>query len=305
MRVVFMGTPDIAATCLEKVLADGFEVVGVYTQPDRPKGRGMKLVASPVKELALAHGIPVFQPENFRDAQTIETLALLKPDVCAVVAYGRILPQAVLDIPTRGCINVHASVLPRYRGSAPYQWAVLDGCEETGVSVQFMSRGVDEGDVIDLATTKIGENETAGELLDRLAVLGADVLTRTLAKFAVGEVTAVPQDPEKVSFAPMLDKSMCPIDWTKSAREIHNKVRGLHPWPIATAEIAGTKFKIHQTVLTDETTQKSAGTPLSLTKGGLRVACGDGSVIEIRILQADGGKRMPAPDYFRGHPLAF
>lgn len=305
MRVVFMGTPDIAATCLEKVLADGFEVVGVYTQPNRPKGRGMKLVASPVKELALAHGIPVFQPENFRDAQTIETLALLKPDVCAVVAYGRILPQAVLDIPTRGCINVHASVLPRYRGSAPYQWAVLDGCEETGVSVQFMSRGVDEGDVIDLATTKIGENETAGELLDRLAVLGADVLTRTLAKFAVGEVTAVPQDPEKVSFAPMLDKSMCPIDWTKSAREIHNKVRGLHPWPIATAEIAGTKFKIHQTVLTDETTQKSAGTPLSLTKGGLRVACGDGSVIEIRILQADGGKRMPAPDYFRGHPLAF
>lgn len=220
MRVVFMGTPDIAATCLEKVLADGFEVVGVYTQPDRPKGRGMKLVASPVKELALAHGIPVFQPENFRDAQTIETLASLKPDVCAVVAYGRILPQAVLDIPTRGCINVHASVLPRYRGSAPYQWAVLDGCEETGVSVQFMSRGVDEGDVIDLATTKIGENETAGELLDRLAVLGADVLTRTLAKFAVGEVTAVPQDPEKVSFAPMLDKSMCPIDWTKSAREI-------------------------------------------------------------------------------------
>lgn len=305
MRVVFMGTPDIAATCLEKVLADGFEVVGVYTQPNRPKGRGMKLVASPVKELALAHGIPVFQPENFRDAQTIETLASLKPDVCAVVAYGRILPQAVLDIPTRGCINVHASVLPRYRGSAPYQWAVLDGCEETGVSVQFMSRGVDEGDVIDLATTKIGENETAGELLDRLAVLGADVLTRTLAKFAVGEVTAVPQDPEKVSFAPMLDKSMCPIDWTKSAREIHNKVRGLHPWPIATAEIAGTKFKIHQTVLTDETTQKSAGTPLSLTKGGLRVACGDGSVIEIRILQADGGKRMPAPDYFRGHPLAF
>ncbi len=303
MRVVFMGTPDIAATCLEKILADGFDVVGVYTQPDRPKGRGMKLVASPVKELALAHSIPVFQPENFRDPQSVAALAALKPDVCAVVAYGRILPQSVLDIPTRGCINVHASVLPRYRGSAPYQWAVLDGCEETGVSVQFMSRGVDEGDVIDLATTKIGENETAGELLDRLAVLGADVLSRTLAKFVAGEVIGVPQDHSAATFAPMLDKSMCPIDWTKSAREIHNKVRGLHPWPIATAEIAGTKFKLHQTVLTDETTQKAAGTPLCLTKHGLRVACGDGSVIEIRVLQADGGKRMPAPDYFRGHPL--
>lgn len=298
-----MGTPDIAATCLNKILSDGFEVVGVYTQPDRPKGRGMKLMPSPVKTLALEKNIPVFQPENFRDNETVEELRALKPDVCAVVAYGRILPQSVLDVPTLACINVHASVLPSYRGSAPYQWAVLDGCEQTGVSVQFMSRGVDEGDVIDVAMTPIGENETAGELLDRLAVLGADVLSRTLAKFASGTVTRTAQDSEKATFAPMLDKSMCPIDWEASAQQIHNKVRGLNPWPVATAQIAGTKFKIYQTVLTRETTREAPGTPLCLTKTGLLVACGDNRVIEIRILQAEGGKRMAAPDYFRGHPI--
>ena len=303
MRVVFMGTPDIAATCLKQILADGFEVVGVYTQPDRPKGRGMKMVASPVKEVALEAGIPVFQPENFREEESIEQLRALKPDVCAVVAYGRILPQKVLDIPAKGCVNIHASVLPQYRGSAPYQWAVLDGCTETGVTAQFMSRGVDEGDVIDVAKTAIGPNETAGELLDRLAVLGAGLLSRTLTKFAQGTVTAVPQDPAGVSFAPMLDKSMCPIDWTKTAQQVHNHVRGLNPWPTATAVIQGKLFKIHEMVLTDEITDSAPGTILGLTKKGLRMACGDGGVIEIRVLQAEGGKRMAAPDYFRGHPL--
>lgn len=303
MRVVFMGTPEIAATCLKKILSDGFEVVGVYTQPDRPKGRHMKLVASAVKEVALAHGIPVFQPENFREEESVEQLRALKPDVCAVVAYGRILPQKVLDIPTLGCINIHASILPQYRGSAPYQWAVLDGLEETGVSAQFMSRGVDEGDVIDVAKTPIGENETAGELLDRLALLGAELLSSTLHRLEQGTVCAVAQDHSKATFAPMLDKSMCPIHWTRTARQIHNQVRGLNPWPVATAEIDGKIFKIHQTVVLDETTSKEPGTPVALSKTGLKMACGDGKVIEIRILQAEGGKRMAAPDYFRGHPL--
>ena len=300
MRVVFMGTPDIAATCLKKILADGFEVVGVYTQPDRPKGRGMKMVASPVKEVALAHDLPVFQPENFREEETVEQLRALQPDVCAVVAYGRILPQKVLDVPTLACINIHASVLPQYRGSAPYQWAVLDGLTETGVSAQFMSRGVDEGDVIDVAKTPIGENETAGELLDRLAVLGADLLSSTLTKFANGTVTATPQNGAEATFAPMLDKAMCPIDWTKTARQVHNQVRGLHPWPVATMELKGQKFKVHATRIVEGSGQP--GEILGLTKTGLRIACGEGAV-EVISLQAEGGKRMAAPDYFRGHPL--
>jgi len=300
LRVVFMGTPDIAATCLNRILADGYEVVGVYTQPDRPKGRGMKMISSPVKEVALAAGIPVFQPENFREEETVEALKALHPDVCAVVAYGRILPQAVLDVPTKGCINIHASLLPQYRGSAPYQWAVLDGQPETGVTAQYMARKMDAGDVIDAAKTPIGENETAGELLDRLAVLGAELLSKTLGRLQEGEVPATPQNESEVTFAPMLDKTMCPIDFTKTARQVHNHVRGLHPWPVATMELQGKVFKVHTTAVVDG--EGVPGQILGLTKTGLRVACGEGAV-EIRSLQAEGGKRMSAPDYFRGHPL--
>ena len=303
MRIVFMGTPDIAATCLKKLISDGFDIVGVYTQPDRPKGRGMKMVYSDVKQVALEHDLPVFQPENFREEETVEQLRALKPDVCAVVAYGRILPQKVLDIPAKGCINIHASVLPQYRGSAPYQWAVLDGLTETGVTAQFMALEMDAGDIIDVAKTPIGENETAGEVLDKLALLGADLLSDVLRRVDAGNVTCTPQDPAGISFAPMLDKAMCPIDWSKSAQQVHNHVRGLHPWPVATAEIAGTFFKIHQTVVVSETTEKLPGTPILLTKTGLQVACGNATVIEIRQLQAQGGKRMAAPDYFRGHPI--
>ena len=300
MRIVFMGTPDIAATCLNKLIEDGFDVVAAYTQPDRPKGRGMKMVFSPVKELALAHDIPVFQPENFREEEAVEQLRQLKPDVCAVVAYGRILPQKVLDIPAKGCVNIHASILPQYRGSAPYQWAVLDGLAETGVTAQHMALKMDAGDVIDVAKTPIGPDETAGELLDRLAVLGADLLSRTMRRFEAGDVAGMPQNEADVTFAPMLDKSMCPIDWTKTAQQVHNHVRGLHPWPVATAELGGTKFKIHATAIVDG--HGEPGKILGLTKTGLVVACGEGAV-EIRSLQAEGGKRMAAPDYFRGHPL--
>ena len=295
-----MGTPDIAATCLKKILADGFDVVGVYTQPDRPKGRGMKMVASPVKELALANDIPVFQPENFRSDEDVQALRDLKPDVCAVVAYGRILPQRVLDIPSKGCVNIHASLLPQYRGSAPYQWAVVDGLKETGVTAQHMVLQMDAGDVIDVAKTPIGENETAGELLDRLAVLGADLLSRTLRSFEKGEVSRTPQNEADVSFAPMLDKSMCPIDWNRPAQQVHNQVRGLHPWPVATMELKGQKFKVHAAAVVDG--KGEPGEILGLTKTGLVIACGEGAV-EIRSLQAEGGKRMAAPDYFRGHPL--
>ena len=300
MRVVFMGTPDIAATCLKQVIADGFDVVGVYTQPDRPKGRGMKLVASPVKEVALANNIPVFQPENFREEETVQQLRDLKPDICAVVAYGRILPQKVLDVPTFGCINIHASVLPRYRGSAPYQWAVLDGLRETGVTAMYLCREMDAGDIIDVSKTPIGENETAGELLDRLAVLGANLLSKTLTRFTAGKVEATPQEASQVSYAPMLDKSMCPIDWSKTAQQVHDHVRGLHPWPVALMELKGETFKVHATRIVEGSGKP--GEILGLTKTGLKIACGEGAV-EVISLQAPGGKRMAAPDYFRGHPL--
>ena len=296
-----MGTPDIAATCLKRILADGFEVVGVYTQPDRPKGRGMKMVYSPVKEVALAAGIPVFQPENFREEETVQQLRDLSPDICAVVAYGRILPQKVLDIPTCGCVNIHASLLPQYRGSAPYQWAVLDGLTETGVTAQHMVWEMDAGDIIDVEKTPIGENETAGEVLERLAVLGADLLSRVLCRAKCGDkCCGTPQCPEDVTFAPMLNKSMCPIDWSQTARQVHNHVRGLHPWPVATMELRGTKFKVHATRVVEGS--GAPGEILGLTKTGLTIACGEGAV-EITSLQAEGGKRMAAPDYFRGHPL--
>lgn len=300
MRVVFMGTPDIAATCLKKILADGFDVVGVYTQPDRPKGRHMKLVASPVKEVAVAAGIPVFQPEHFREEETVTELRELKPDICAVVAYGRILPQKVLDVPPLGCINIHASLLPKYRGSAPYQWAVLDGLAQTGVTAMYLCREMDAGDIIDVSKTPIGENETAGGLLDRLAVLGAELLSKTLRRFEGGKVPAVPQNEAEVSYAPMLDKSICPIDWTKTAQQVHNHVRGLHPWPVATMELQGKTVKVHATRVVEGSGRP--GEILGLTKTGLRIACGEGAV-EILSLQAEGGKRMAAPDYFRGHPL--
>lgn len=300
MRVVFMGTPDIAATCLKRILSDGFEVVGVYTQPDRPKGRGMKQSVCPAKQVAEEAGIPVFQPESFREEETVEQLRALKPDLCAVVAYGRILPQKVLDVPRLGCINIHASLLPKYRGSAPYQWAVLNGEKETGVTAMYLCREMDAGDILDTVKTPVGENETAGELLNRLAELGAELLSKTLGRLSQGPVEAVSQDEAQVSFAPMLDKSMCPIDFTKTAQQVHNQVRGLHPWPVATMELQGQLLKIHETRLCEGSGEP--GQILGLTKTGLRIACGQGAV-EIRSLQAQGGRRMDAADYFRGHPL--
>ncbi len=302
MRVVFMGTPDIAATCLKKILETGQDVVAVYTQPDRPKNRGMKLAFSPVKEVAVAQNIPVYQPENFREEETVRQLKALRPDVVAVVAYGRILPQRVLDIPTKGCINIHASLLPAYRGSAPYQWAVLDGLTETGVTAMYLCREMDAGDMIATAKTPIGENETAGEVLDKLAVLGADLLDETLNAIKNGTVRATPQDHSQATYAPMLDKSMCPMDFTKTAQQVHNHVRGMNPWPVATMELQGRRFKVYETAVCPEQTDKAPGTVLGLSKTGLKIACGEG-VIEIRTLQAEGGKRMAAPDYFRGHPL--
>lgn len=303
MRVVFMGTPDIAATCLTRLLSAPVEVVGVYTKPDMPKNRGMKLEMSDVKKVALDAGLPVFQPTTFRDDAVVEELRGLKPDVIAVVAYGKILPQRVLDIPLRGCINIHASILPALRGSGPVQWAILNGLDETGVTAMYMAAEMDAGDIIEIRKTPIEPYENAQSLLDRLASIGAELLCDTLASVAAGTATRTKQDESKVTFAPMLTKALCPIDWSKPRRRIIDQVRGLDPWPVATATIQDKRFKIYEVRPVERTTDQPAGTLLALTKQGLEIACGDG-VLVITRLQAEGGKRMAAADYFRGHPIA-
>ena len=304
MRVVFMGTPDIAATCLRRLLHSEHEIIAVYTKPDMPKNRGMKLEMSDVKKVALEANLSVYQPVSFKDDEVYEELKALQPDVIAVVAYGKILPQRVLDIPRLGCVNIHASVLPELRGSGPVQWAILNGMDETGVTAMYMAAEMDAGDIIEIRKTPIEPYENAQSLLDRLALIGGDLLVDTLQSMEQGTIVRTPQDVSRVTFAPMLSKALCPIDWNKSPREIIDHVRGLDPWPVATTEIQGKRFKIYAVRPTGKTTNKEAGTLLSVTKEGLEVACGGGNVLVITILQAEGGKRMAAPDYFRGHPLA-
>lgn len=303
MRVVFMGTPDISATCLRRLVEEKFDVIGVYTKPDMPKNRGMKLVMSETKTYAISQGLPVYQPASFRDDTVVEELRSLAPDVVAVVAYGKILPQRVLDIPKYGCINIHASILPKLRGSGPVQWAILNGEKETGVTAMYMAAEMDAGDIIEIRKTPIEPYENAQSLLDRLAGIGAELLCDTLRAVQAGTVTRTPQNASEATFAPMLTKALCPIDWTMTMRRITDQVRGLDPWPVATAELGGTRFKIYSVRPTEKKTELAPGTPVALTKRGLEIACGDG-VLEILELQADGGKRMRAPDYFRGHPIA-
>ncbi len=302
MRIVFMGTPAFAATCLSALLKTEHEVIGVYTKVDTPKNRGMKMAMSEVKELALQHGLPVYQPLTFKDDAVAEELKALAPDLIIAVAYGKILPQRVLDIPQKGCVNIHGSILPAFRGAAPVQWAVLNDLPETGVTAMYMSAGMDAGDIIEIRKTPIGENETAGELMDRLAVLGADLLCDTVQSIAEGRAVRTPQDESLATYAPMLTKELCPIDFSKPVRKILAQIRGLNPWPVATAELGGTPFKIYEACAFASEQAAIPGTPVALNKKGLVVACGDGSLLITR-LQAQGGKVMAAPDYFRGHPI--
>ncbi len=303
MRVVFMGTPDFAAASLKKLLDESYNVVGVFTQPDRPKGRGMNLAFSPVKELALEAGIPVFQPEKMRDGTALEMLRSLKPDVCVVVAYGRILPDDMLAVPPLGCINVHGSLLPAYRGSAPIQWAVLNGDKITGVTTMFMATELDAGDIIYTSETEIGEKETSGELFDRLMAMGADLLHKTLIDVGAGIAPRTAQDHSKATFTKQLDKSFSPIDWTRSPREISKWVYGLQPWPTASCEIEGKVFKVYGCEYTNNSTSKAPGSIVSAGKAGIEFACGDGKTLMITELQAPGKKRMKAADYLLGHPI--
>lgn len=303
MRIVFMGTPDFAEVSLKKLIEENFDVVGVFTQPDKPKGRGMELSFSPVKELALANALPVFQPTKMRDGTALEQIKALEPDILVVVAYGRILPDEILAVPKYGAINVHGSLLPKYRGAAPIQWAVLNGDRVTGVSTMYLASEMDTGDVIYTAETEIGEFETSGELFDRLMVMGADLLVKTLRDIENGTAPRTPQDNSKASYVSQLDKSFSPIDWNKSPRSVVKWIYGLQPWPVATMEIDGQSYRVFAAEYTGNRTDKKPGQIVSAGKEGIEVACADGETLMITQIQAPGKKRMKAADFLRGHPI--
>lgn len=298
-----MGTPDFAVPSLNALLDAGHEIVGVFTQPDKPKNRGMKLQPPPVKVCALEHDIPVFQPTKLRDGTALETIRGLAPELIVVAAYGRILPQEILDCPRLGCINVHSSLLPRYRGSAPIHWAILNGDQESGVTIMHMALALDAGDIIAQSVTPIDPDETVEDLHDRLAQMGAELLVETVTAIGNGTAVRTPQEEDKVTLAPMLSRALSPMDWNRPARELHNQVRGLIPWPAAVTELNGTRCKVFSTSVLEETTGKAPGTVIAADKKGLKIACGGGTVLQINELQADGGKRLKAADYLRGHPI--
>lgn len=302
MRILFMGTPDFAVASLEALLAAGHDICGVFTQPDKPVGRHQnQFQAPPVKELALMHHIPVFQPTKLRDGTALEQIRRLGPELIVVAAYGRILPQDILDEPPVGCINVHSSLLPRYRGAAPINWAILNGDGETGVTIMYMAAGLDSGDIISQVSTPIGENETAPELTARLAGLGGELLVETVAQLQAGTAPRRVQEEGEVTLAPMLGKELSPMDFTRPAQALHDQVRGLLPWPAAVTEVAGVRCKIFSTRV--ERGEGAPGTVLEAGKQGILVACGQGA-LRILELQPDGKKAMPAAAFLQGHPLS-
>lgn len=305
MKIVFMGTPDFAVPPLKALIKSRHEVCAAFTQPDKPKGRGYKLTPPPVKELALSHDIPVFQPESLKKGdcadEALRILEEIAPDLIVVVAYGKILPKKILDLPKYGCINVHASLLPKYRGAGPIQWSVLNGEKETGVTTMLMAEGLDTGDMLIQAKTPIGENETASELHDRLSELGADVLMDTLSGIEEGRLSPIKQDDSLSCYAPMLTKDLCRIDFSKPAVEIHHQICGLSTWPCAVAEYQGKRIKIYKSELVNGCAGV-AGTVVNADD--FTVACGDGNGIKILELQTEGGKRMKTEDFLRGNSIS-
>ena len=302
MRILFMGTPEFAVEQLKRLVETGHEICGVFTQPDKPKNRGMNMTFSPVKEYALTHGLEVYQPTKMRDGNALAIVRELQPELIVVAAYGRILPEDILTLPPFGSINVHSSVLPKYRGAAPINWAILDGQKETGVTIMYMTRDLDAGDIVCSKKTDIMPDEDARELTHRLALLGADALEDAIEKIADGTAVRTPQDHSASTYAPMLSKDLSPMDWTRSAQALHDQVRGLIPWPCASMELGGKKVKVFKTRMGGEI-NAAAGTILTAGKQGLEIACGDGHSLWILELQAEGGKRMLSADYLRGHPV--
>ena len=298
MKILFMGTPDFAVPCLEAILQAGYSVAGVVTQPDKPKGRGHKLMPPPVKECARRHGIEVFQPESLRNEAFLPVLRRLSPDLIAVVAYGRILPKYILDFPNFGCVNVHASLLPRYRGAGPIQWSVINGETKTGVTTMYMAEGLDTGDMILKAETEIGPEETAGMLHDRLSVMGAELLAETLVRIADGSAPREPQEDALSCYAPMLDKKIAKLDFAQPATKLHDLIRGLSPWPVAHTTFEGKLLKVHRAVVAQAQGDCGpAGKVLDSKK--LIVACGSGA-LELQQVQLEGGKRISGEDFMRG-----
>ena len=299
MRILFMGTPDFAVPCLEKLIKDGHNIVGVLTQPDKPQGRKMKLTPPPVKELALQNNLEVYQPESLKNDAIKQLLEDKQPELIVVVAYGKILPKYVLDFPKYGCINVHGSLLPRWRGAAPIQWSIIAGDKTAGVTTMKMAEGLDTGDMLLKYETEIGQTETAGELFDRLALNGAELLHDTIEQ--IDSIVPEVQDESKANYAHMLDKQMAQIDWSKSNKEIDCLIRGLNPWPVALTTLNGERLKIYSASL--ENASGKAGEVLNAdSKNGLLVACGEGAML-LNEIQAVGGKRMNAKDYLRGHKI--
>ena len=291
MKVIFMGTPDFSVGTLEALIKAGHDVVLAVTQPDKPKGRGKEMQYTPVKECALKYNIPVYQPRRVRESECIEELRKYEADIMVVVAFGQILPKEILEMTRYGCVNVHASLLPKYRGAAPIQWSIIDGEEVTGVTTMQMNEGLDTGDILLVEKTKIGENETSGDLYERLTVLGAGVLIKTLEAIKNNSLNPQKQDDGKSSYAKMLDKSLSKIDWNLSAQEVHNKIRGLDPWPVALTSFDGKNLKLFRSKLLNEEYIESAGTVLK-SKDGIVVVCGDKKAVLITEVQLEGKKRM-------------
>ena len=302
MRIVFMGTPEFAVASLKRLVEDGHEICGVFTQPDKPKNRGMKLVFPPVKEFALSQGLPVFQPESMKEESAVELLRSLKPELSVVAAYGQILPEEALQVPTLGSINVHASLLPRYRGAAPINWAILNGETETGVTIMHMAKKLDAGDIVTVRRTPIDPNEDAETLFARLAELGAQLLSETIPLIESGAATRTPQDEAQSTYAPMLSRALSPIDWKKPSRVILDQIRGLVPWPVASTVLDGKTIKIYQAQPCKATSELPG--MMHAVKGGIEAACGDGQSILITFLQPEGGKRMSASAYLNGRRIA-
>ena len=304
MKILFMGTPAFAVPSLKRLVADGHEICGVFTQPDKPKNRGHKMTFSPVKEYALSENIPVYQPVKMRDGTALSIVRELQPELTVVAAYGKILPDDILEMPKYGSINVHSSILPRYRGAAPINWAILNGETETGVSIMHMAAELDAGDVITVARTAIDENEDAGALTQRLAELGAQALSETVDAIAAGTATRTPQEHSQSTYAPMLSRELSNVDWTKSAHSIHCQIRGLLPWPAASTTLfSDAPVKLYCAEETKQSSSCAPGTIAAADKKGISVVCGDGQIMRITELQAAGGKRMSAAAYLLGHPI--
>lgn len=302
MKIIYMGTPDFAVPCLERLVRDGFDVCCVVTQPDKPQGRKQVLTPSDVKVKALELGLEVYQPATLRTDDAYEYLKKFEPDYIIVAAYGKILPENILDLPKYACINVHGSLLPKYRGAAPIQRSVLAGDKVTGVTTMLMAQGLDTGDMLLKAEYEIGENETSGEVFDALAAMSPELLIETIDKFTKGEIIPEKQNESEATHAAMLSKEEAVIDWSKSAAEIHNLIRGMAPWPIAYTFIGDKKMKIFSSFLTDEKTALSAGM-IKEDKNNILVACGDGMILGVTSVQPEGSKRMDAKQFLVGHKI--